>query len=426
MARRKRSNLPIASVIVASLVIHVAGLLILGGISIYNTIKPEEASFEAPPPEAPKEDNNKMRMQVRMEQNQKHSQRVTQKISVAPSASRNLSALSVDVPLVNTHIATGVGRGGSIGKGLGEGTIDLSRSAVNFFGIKSEGERILFIVDASKYILEDRKGGLLAYEIVKSEISSMVSSLAPGTLFNVLFYSGRNTYAFAPSPIAATQSNKARLANWVTPINSNVKAIGVKNNTQLQRKDIQPMGTKAREWPRAVQIALEQKADAIFLLTSRWQHHPRNLKPEEKEKWLRKKGWTEEDDEKWKAYEKEARAWLKTENEKRKEAGKPPRIVHWIGIIIRELHPKVKVKPDPAFSVEEVTDHITDASRTIAKELGRERAPINVVLFQGKNEKKDNKDVRRFKDVARKNRGKFRVLFGLEQLKSITARNARS
>lgn len=46
---------------------------------------------------------------------------------------------------------------------------------VNFFGIKSKGRRIAFLIEAERYMLTDPKGGIPAYEIVKDEIANMIA-----------------------------------------------------------------------------------------------------------------------------------------------------------------------------------------------------------------------------------------------------------
>ena len=46
-----------------------------------------------------------------------------------------------------------------------------------FFGIKASGNRVIFIIDASRFMLTDEKGGIPAYNKVKDEIAQMMAGL---------------------------------------------------------------------------------------------------------------------------------------------------------------------------------------------------------------------------------------------------------
>lgn len=426
MAKRRKVNLPLIEVIAVSLIVHIAAILVLGGITIYTALQPDEPEMEAPPPPE-KIETQKLQHQVKLQEQQKKSSRPRQKISVTNVSQLNTPSLDLNLPNIDTRVAIGTGYGaGGMGRSFGSGGIDFSKSAVDFFGIKSSGERIFFIVDASKYMLEDQKGGIPAYDIIKDEISQMVGRLAAGTLFNVAFYNGATIQSFSSNLIPATQQNKERFRQWVQPINKDFNSIGkLQNNLSVQRKDIKPMLDKPHQWVKALQAAMEQGSDSINLIVSDWQWHGLGLQGEELEEWYLDRDWGPEQELNWNSKVQEAQEWLRNENAERRKAGKPERIVHWIGIVVRELHPKERLKPSPAFTPEEVTKHISNASRQIYRDLDKRPAPVNVVLFLGSDEEKnDNVDVDRFKGVAGKNRGKFRVLEGMSALKNVTGRNS--
>jgi len=52
---------------------------------------------------------------------------------------------------------------------------------VSFFGINAKGERIAFIVDLSRSMVEDEKGGLDGIVVLKDELKKMVEKLNDGT-----------------------------------------------------------------------------------------------------------------------------------------------------------------------------------------------------------------------------------------------------
>ncbi|MEZ5432007.1 MAG: hypothetical protein R3F31_12705 [Verrucomicrobiales bacterium] len=79
-------------------------------------------------------------------------------------------------------------------------------SKVNFFGIKSSGKRIAFVIDAEKFMLEDKKGGMPAYEKVKEEIGRMLAGLNRATAFNLLVYEGGRLATFRDKLIPAQPS----------------------------------------------------------------------------------------------------------------------------------------------------------------------------------------------------------------------------
>ncbi len=425
MKKRRKVNLPLIEVIGVSLIVHLIAIIGLGGYTIYTALAPEEPEMEAPPPPE-KIEPQKLQQQVRLQQQQKRSSRPVQKITVTNVSSVNLPDLSVNMPTVNTKVAVGGNYGaGRLDDDFGRGGIDFSKSAVDFFGIKSSGERVMFIVDATKWMLEDKKGGLPAYNIIKEEISKMVDKLSSGTLFNVMFYDGGKLQAYSSKLLPATRQNKELFKEWIKPINKDFASVGkLSSNIDIQNKDIKPMTDKANYWVKALQVAMEQGSDSINLMVASWQFHGRGLKGKELEDWYRDQDWGEEEEAAWNESVKKARAWLKNENEKRRKAGKPERVVVWIGSIVGELYPKVRRKPAASFSPDEVMKFVSNVERQAYREREGQPPPVNVVLFLGADESDDsNSSVERLEDLAKSHRGKFRILQGLKALENVTGRS---
>lgn len=430
MPRKSKVNLPLIEVIGVSLLVHVAGLLLLGGITLFQAFQQPEPEFEAPPIQEPI-DKQELKFQVSLQKSSKQSAPPTQKITVRNISTLNLPSMTPDMPTINTRVAIGAGHGGGagIGRGFGDGGLDLSKSAVNFFGIKSSGERIMIIVDASRYMLEDEKGGLPAYQIIKNEVSSIVQNLSPGTLFNVMFYSDSNLEAFAQSMLPATPGNKDKLSQWIGKFNANMSSIAnVSNNRDVQDKTVDPIKGLVRHWLKAFQVAQELNCDAMFILVSDWQWHGRFFTREEQEAYLQSVKWTPDDEMAWQKGVNDARAWLNQENAKRRSKGVPEKIVHSDYELISELKGegvidrKLRMKPSQAFSFEEIEDYTKKIGGKYAKEFGRNPTSTNIVLFLGEDEEDEEQgDIEQFKEIARSNRGRFRVLDGMKGLKNVSS-----
>jgi hypothetical protein len=424
--KKRKVNLPLIEVIGVSLIVHLIAIIGLGSYTIYTALVPDEPELEAPPPPE-KIEPQRLQQQVRLQQQQKRSSRPVQKITVTNVSSVNLPDLNVNMPTVDTKVAVGGNYGaGRLNDDLGGGGIDFSKSAVDFFGIKSTGERVTFIVDASNYMLEDQKGGIPAYEIIKDEISKMVDKLSSGTLFNVIFYNGGTLQAYSTKLLPATRQNKELFKEWIKPINKDFASKGkLKNNLSIENKEIQPMTDKAANWVKALQVAMEQGSDSINLMVAAWQFHGRGLKGDELAKWYKDQGWGEEQEVAWNDAVKKAQAWLNNENAKRKAAGQPERVVVWIGTIVHELFPKVRGKPAPSFSVDEVDKFVSNVQREVYRDSEQRPPPVNVVLFLGADEDETkNGSVKSFEELAKGNRGKFRILKGMQALKNVTGRSS--
>lgn len=430
MPKKRKVNLPLLEVIGISLALHLLGLFVLGGLTLYEVLKPEEPEFE-PPPVVEQVDNKPLKMKIQLQKQNKKSSPPIKKITVRNISQLNMPNIDLNMPTINSRVAvaTGAGAGaGGLGRGFGSGGIDMGKSAVDFFGIKSTGERIMIIVDASKYMLEDDKGGLPAYQIIKDEVSQIIQGLAPGTLFNVAFYDGGNLETFSGDMLPATQTNKKRLSTWIQKFNASMSSVAnVSNNVEIKDETVKPMEGRVNQWVKAYQFAQENNTDAMFLLVSSWQWHGRSRNNEERQAFLEEQGWGQKEQEEWDAAVKTAKAWLAEENKKRRAAGTPEKIVpNWHALINElkregEIDRGVRMMPGDSFSIEEVTDYTRNLGRKYAKEFDRQPTETNIVLFLGADEDKDDHPhAERFKDVARKNRGKFRILEGMEALQSIT------
>jgi hypothetical protein len=113
-----------------------------------------------------------------------------------------------------------------------------------FFGARSQGNRIVFVVDNSSSM----KGGRL--ETAVAELVRSVESLSPKQSFYVIFVSDQTYPMFFPQPavdlVPATPPNKKRLAEWLP-------------------KALLASG-KNREMIKAIDLAASLRPHAVYLL----------------------------------------------------------------------------------------------------------------------------------------------------------------
>jgi hypothetical protein len=297
---------------------------------------------------------------------------------------------------------------------------------VNFFGIKSKGKRIAFLIEAERLMLTDPKGGIPAYEIVKEEIANMISKFGVQTRFNVVLFEGTHLSAFSDKPVPGTSANMAGIRDWLYPVNREYEKIGLRaiNYPRLNPvREIEPIPTnKLSGYMLAIQYALESECDTVFIMTSGWRHMRKYDTPEEMEKYYRQVRWTDRDEKKWQEALLEAREWLKKENETRKEKGIPQRVIRGWHEIVAEILPQVRRKPGPDISADEREDQINNAMRVIYSSQKKPKPQINFVMFIGKDERTVPRQ-EHFENISRRARnGKVLILPGLEALKNVTGR----
>ncbi len=173
-------------------------------------------------------------------------------------------------------MATSLGGGGGLG---GRGFMSM-----NFLGLSSQNvSKVVFVVDTSTSIMEPRKGGFLAFSIIREEIMRQVSRLPASAQFNVILYRSTNTetgeveinlYKRELSP--ANNDAKKDFFEWMAPVNAKLDNFGPASATRRtgwRRKPLPPeAGVDSLflppSWARAVHAALEQSPDTIFVITA--------------------------------------------------------------------------------------------------------------------------------------------------------------
>ncbi len=312
---------------------------------------------------------------------------------------------------------------------------EAEESDVNFFGIQSGGRRIAFIVDAAPSMLVDEKGGMFAYDKVKDEVGQMLASLNRGTSFNIFLYEGKKLKVYQEELVPARPSNVRLAITWLDPLNRDYGSLG------LGRADSDGgVGSGAEPissgdisgYAKAIQAALEMDVTTVFCIAGGYRRIARAMTPEMAKKAAAGTPGTIDAGERaaWNRAVSKTREWLRKENDARWEQGLPPKVVVNFSALVRQVTgaspPRVRggggtgVRRPPPYSPEEIEEHIKNLVKRYYRERDKDLPQLNLVLFLGKGEEiGEYKD--HFRRLTRRNRGKLKILEGLEALENVTA-----
>jgi len=453
-AKRKRDTL-LFKIMVTVAALHIAGMLLLGTLIITETIIIGESEFQAPPPPEKVEKNQQRAQERRIQSNQNRSTKTTKRITVTTVKNQAMSEIAVTLPpgtlttnIINMPTPTGIGN------------IDVL-SSVDLFGVVSKSEKVLIVIDASANLMNEERGGLATYQVIRSDVKNLVNSLPSTMLFNLMAYSLTGGYAidlYRESLIAATESNKKGVSAWIDPINSSLDKIGVRNTYKLrfpflpQPPHSQHYSAHKANCYRIYQAALEQGADTIYFLVTEW------TDPDEiKQPWTEaqtesyrkrvedfearlireraKKGWTEEKEAEYQtkisiaraAGIAKARKWIEEENKRRKAAGQSL----YVGTPDQAMHeqkfyappqdgpPHIDLKPVvpptlKSYGLRGIINFYKDnLTKDIYTSRGRTLPVVNMIVFKGKKEEIKPEESRVFKNWTQAHRGSYRILRGI-------------
>ena len=436
-------------VIVISVAIHLLAGFILGGITIYKFVVPSEAQFEEPPAVVEEEPPPPVKVQIKPQQPKQSS--LSQSLTMRPVANIAVAQVDVNLPSMEQNFTVSAGLGGMGGGSLLGGTrgsIGMGLSDVSVFGLKTRAERILFVIDANRQMVTDKKGGLNSYKIIKDEITDMVGNLSAGTLFNVMLQDRSKTMLFKPQLTSAGAEVHQQLIQWINPINASATNVGLENNRLAKKPQLKTLngeavntamrhGWRGNETGFITQVALEQNVDAIFFITGYhrgFETIRRTLNEREEAEWQRK--IAKRDYIKQLAAHKleipKMQAKIKAEmakiNAERKKKGQPARVLeqrHGVYSNANELGlkwPKGTNHPGHKPSHEIRDSDVSKYFRTLVDELyENDEKPVpsvSVVLFLAGDEELRKEWKTQLDKYVRFFRGKNRVIRGKDEIQS--------
>lgn len=439
-------NPMLLKVLVFSATIHVLAAIIFGGITVARYIIPDDAQFEEPPlteQEPPPE------VKVEIKPETKPKLEPLQNLRTKKIGNIAVNDININLPSSEDAFTVSAGIGGFSGGSLigsTNGRMQFGISSVNIFGIKAKAERILFVIDTSREMVSDTKGGLKSYRIIKDEITQMVSNLSAGTLFNVLVHDHQKTLLFSPQLVTAGSQSHADLVRWIAPINANINQLGLDSFPQAAKPILKALtndpvqnSIPARILPAndtafITQFALEQKVDAIFIVTGAhkgFENLPRPLNAQEEADWNKKIN-----SEEYKAQlakhnievpkmEQRITQKLNRINAERAQKGQSPRVVsrrYGIYSAYRDLkleweteHPGFK--PWPFYQPNELKKYFRRLNDNLYTQYNKPVPSFNIILFLAEDENYSEEAERKLKDFVRFFGGRQRIIRGNKEIK---------
>jgi hypothetical protein len=446
--KKRKMNPMLLNVLLISGGIHALALFVLGSITVYKYIIPDEAQFEEPPAVVEEQPPPDVKVEIRPQA--APQQQSMRNLSIKQVGNIAVSAVNVDMPTMSESFTVSAAIGGFGGGNLLGGTrgsIGIGMSDVSVFGLKTRAERILFMIDANRQMVTDAKGGLNSYKVIKDEITDMVGNLSAGTLFNVMITDRRKSKKFKPSLVPAGQEVHQQLIKWLQPINSDASKPGLEGTSgAIQEKlatlkdeevyqDITWSGYRGNETGFITQVALEQNVDAVFMITGYHRGFEQiRRKPTEREnnEWKRKTSarsyikQLEAHELEVPIMQKRIKAELARINAERKKEGKPARVLearfgvysnaNELGLTWETKHPGWQ--PTYVREPRLVSKYFKELVDTLYNDQGSPEPSINVVLFLAGDEEMRKEWEDQLDDYVDFFNGKYRIIRGLNEIRS--------
>ncbi len=165
---------------------------------------------------------------------------------------------------------TGLGNGGGLGRGF---------MSMSFLGVtNANASKVVFVLDVSPQMMDLRKGGVKAFDIIRTEAMKLINRLPPSGEFGVVIYSGAVKYGqiarFEETLLPATIGNKERFFTWMKQVNADLTNLGVNSVPDVKRwipRSLPDAGLDSEfsppDWGDALRCAFELKPDTIFQIT---------------------------------------------------------------------------------------------------------------------------------------------------------------
>ena len=449
--KKRKINPMLLNVLLISVGVHVVALFILGSITVYKYIIPDEAQFEEPSPVAEEQPPPEVKIEIKQ---QPPKQQAMQSLRMKQVGNIAVSAVDVNLPNMQESFTVSAGMGGFGGGSLlggTRGTLGIGMSDISVFGLKTRAERILFVIDANRQMLTDAKGGLKSYKIIKDEITDMVGNLSAGTLFNVMMADRRNSMFFKQQLVPAGQEVHQQLIQWITPINANARNAGlVEGASGVGRERLQTLSEDANHedilWANQAgndttfmtQLAIEQDVDAIFFIAGYhrgFERVRRRLTDQEEADWIRF-STTRKYQDQLAEHEKEVPIMqnrinykMKVINEERRKKGQPDRVLdsRWgiysdyreLGLEWETEHPGWR--PNYFLESREIEKYFKKVVDILYTNKGSEKPSVNVILFLAGDEEMRKEWEDQLDDYTDFFRGKYRIIRGLAEISNASS-----
>jgi hypothetical protein len=279
--QKKKKRIVSSSAAIISIGLHVALILLAGGMVAMKFYKKKGAGFQID--QKPKLERRKLQMPVKaepfIEQMSKPKLQTTSRITAN-------SPQMVNIPEQGEYVKMApmpTFKGGYTNFVQMDRTLEFNSkyrdvsfgiSAVDFFGTRGKAEKVVIVVDTSRSMLFDNRGGADSYQMVHEDLREVIGRMRSATLFNVVLFDNNKVSLFNPSMTPATPTGKTNVLQWIGGINTNLAHVGISkemNNYSPQTQyDIPMASSDISGWLRGFQAAAEMKPEIIFVLSSDW------------------------------------------------------------------------------------------------------------------------------------------------------------
>lgn len=431
---------------------HLIALAIFGGIVLFSPPEPDGDPFEEPPI-AEKIDPVQIEFKRNLQEKQKKTQRPKQKLQV--QTVNNLAMPDVDIQVPSLSNNADIGRvGGGFGD-LGGAELGVGDMSVSLFDVKATGEKFLFAIDVNRDLLQDSKGGIPTYDVIKEDILEVISGLPSGVLFNVILFDRERMEAWRPEMEPATRNNKESVEKWLAPVNASAGSVGIRRQNFRPKAWEIPLiadglstasGYHGNYITMVTAGLLEQQPDGIFILSDGLPGFSDARMKTEEDRRKEKEAFMEKIDDLGFDTEVEyrkaraathselmrrVREFKAEENKKRAKKGLPPRVYTWgeTRKLQSEIEADLKREMDdyvPVIRVHEITevdeDEIEDLYERLLRmhydQSGANRPRVNAIIFKGKDEEVSRGEEDDIDDFVDFFDGDYRILKGLGAIDS--------
>jgi len=216
----------VSAVVAGAILVHVVGFLIAAAVVVARYFAEPEATFAVV---------KEYRIPV---QTREHRMAMARHEAVAPRPTFNDRLVSVrptafalpEMPvldvtqvmpmdpaaLVSDLAGSQIGAAG-LGSGGGAGTLGSGGSGgdgISFFGIKTDGSRIILLFDVSASVLNKARASGLPLARIKEETLALIHSLPLNARYSLVQFV-RNYKPFSEQLVAATPPNRQKASEWV-------------------------------------------------------------------------------------------------------------------------------------------------------------------------------------------------------------------
>jgi hypothetical protein len=280
--QKKKKRLVTSSAAIISIGIHIALVLVAGSMVAMKFYKKKGAGFQVEQ-EKPKLERRKLQMPVKaepfIEQMSKPKLQTTSRITANTPQMVNIPEQGEYVKMAPMPTF----KGGYTNFVQMDRTMEFNSkyrdvsfgiSSVDFFGTRGKAEKVVVLVDTSKSMLFDDRGGPDSYQMVHEDLKQVIGGMRSATLFNVILFDSEKVSLFKPSMTPATPLAKTNVIEWIGGINTNLAQVGITeeaaNYTPKKQYDIPMAASDITGWLKGFQAAAELEPEIIFVLSSDW------------------------------------------------------------------------------------------------------------------------------------------------------------